>query len=487
MDLGFNNDLYLKKQSEEILNRTKMFDNKLYLEFGGKIFDDFHAERVLPGFHSDSKIQLLMTMKNDLEIIFCISAKDIEKKKIRADYGISYDKDLLRLIDKLKELSLNVSSVVITQYSEQNSADIFKKRLETLGINVYIHTFTKGYPTDIDVIVSDEGYGANPYIKTSKPLVVVAAPGPCSGKLATCLSQLYHEHKRNIKAGYAKLETFPVWNLPLKHPVNVAYEAATADLGDVNMIDSFHLEEYGVTAVNYNRDLEVFPILKNILYKITGEYIYKSPTDMGVNAIGECITDDEVIKNSAKQEIIRRYYNSLCDYKNGIVELEVPQRIKVLMDEQNINIKDRKVIEKANKKKEEKNAHVIALKLNDGKIITGKSSKLMSCSASVIINSLKYLSKISDDIHLISPDILEPMLNIKNKIYKEEKELNLHDVLTALSICAATNKTVEKALSKIENLCMTDAHATYMIPKDDIDILKKLKINITCEPIFDSK
>jgi len=479
--LGFSHEKYLKIQSEKILEKIKMFDNKLYLEFGGKIFDDYHAARVIPGFHADSKIQLLRTMKDDLEIIFCISAKDIENNKIRADHGISYDMELLRLIDKLTELELFVSSVVITQYSGQKSSVLFKEKLENLGIKTYIHTFTKGYPSDVDTIVSDEGYGANPYIETTKPLVVVSAPGPSSGKLATCLSQLYHEHKRNIKAGYAKFETFPVWSLPLKHPVNVAYEAATADLKDVNMIDSFHLEEYGIKAVNYNRDLEVFPVLKNILFKITGEYIYKSPTDMGVNCIGECIIDDEIVKGAARQEIIRRYYNSMCDYKNGNVENFVPERIKVLMDELEITSDERKVIDISLKASEEKNAHVIAIDL-DGEIITGKSTKLMTCSASMVINSIKYLSNIDDKIHLISPNVLEPMLNMKKHIYGNKSQLNLQDVITALSICATTNPTADLALSKLDELMKKDAHATCIVPNDDLNLLKKLRIQVTCEP-----
>ncbi|MBQ7140573.1 MAG: DUF1846 domain-containing protein [Bacilli bacterium] len=486
MKKGFDNKKYLEIQSEKILERIKMFDNKLYLEFGGKIFDDFHAARVLPGFEPDSKIQLLRTLKDDLEIIFCISAKDIEKNKIRADHGITYDMELLRLIDSLRKLDLTVSSVVITQFSGQPSAQTFKNKLERLDIKTYIHTYTKGYPTDVDVIVSDEGYGANPYIETTKPLVVVAAPGPCSGKLATCLSQLYHEHKRNIKAGYAKFETFPVWSLPLKHPVNVAYEAATADLKDVNMIDSFHLTEYGITAVNYNRDLEVFPVLKNILYKITGEYIYKSPTDMGVNMIGSCIIDDNIVCEASKQEIIRRYYNSLCDYKKGELELDASQRIKVLMDELSIKTSDRKVVEPTLNKLIEKKTNVISIEIN-GDIISGKDSKIMSCSASMIINTIKKLAKIDDEIHLISPIVLEPMLKLKREIYKNDDVLSLHDVLTALSICAATNPTVEITLSKIKNLENCDAHASCILPDEDLKILKKLKINVTSEPVFNTK
>jgi len=485
MKRGFDNKKYLEIQSEKILERIKMFDNKLYLEFGGKIFDDYHAARVLPGFKPDSKIQLLRTLKDDLEIVFCISAKDIENNKIRADHAITYDMELLRLIDSLRKLDLMVSSVVITQFSGQSSAQIYKNKLDRLGIKTYIHTYTKGYPTDVDVIVSDEGYGANPYIETTKPLVVVAAPGPCSGKLATCLSQLYHEYKRNVKAGYAKFETFPVWDLPLKHPVNVAYEAATADLKDVNMIDSFHLTEYGVTAVNYNRDLEVFPVLKNILYKITGEYIYKSPTDMGVNMIGSCIVNDKLVCEAAKQEMIRRYYNSLCDYKKGELDIDVSQRIKVLMDELSIRVTDRKVVIPTLNKSIEKKTNVISIEIN-GDIITGKNSDIMSCASAMIINSIKSLAKIDDEIHLISPVVFEPILKLKRKIYKNNDVLSLHDVLTALSICAVTNPTVEIALSKIKLLENCDAHASCMLSSEDLKILKKLKINVTSEPIFNS-
>ena len=344
---GFDNEKYVKTQIETIKKRIKLFDNKLYLEFGGKLFDDYHAKRVLPGFELDSKIRLLKELKDDTEMIFCINANDIERKKIRADYGISYDEEVIRLIHIFRNLKIDVNSVVITLYNGQSSVSKFRKRLDSLGVKSYIHTYTKGYPTDVEVIVSEEGYGANPYIETTKPLVVVTAPGPCSGKLATCLSQLYHEYKRGVKAGYAKFETFPVWSLPLKHPVNMAYEAATADLKDKNMIDSFHLEAYGISAVNYNRDLEVFPVLKNILSKITGEDIYKSPTDMGVNSIGECITDDDIVSMAAKKEIIRRYYKALVEVKTDDIDPEVPQRIKLLMNELNISDNLIKAINKA--------------------------------------------------------------------------------------------------------------------------------------------
>lgn len=363
MRKGFDNELYLKVQSKKIKERLKKFDNKLYLEFGGKLFDDYHAMRVLPGFEADSKIRMLLELKDICEIVFCINAGDIERNKIRADYGITYDMDVLRLIDQLKALGLQVNSVVITLYKGQPRAESFKRKLEARGMKAYIHTPTKGYPTDVETIVSEEGYGQNPYIETTKPLVVMTAPGPCSGKLATCLSQLYHEYKRGVQAGYAKFETFPVWDLPLKHPVNIAYEAATADLKDVNMIDYFHLEKYGISSVNYNRDLEVFPVLKDILYKITGEEIYSSPTDMGVNTIGKCIIDDKVVQEAAKAEIIRRYYQALCDCKTGNGDIETPERIKVLMNELDLKESDRKVVEVALKKAENEKRHVISLEL----------------------------------------------------------------------------------------------------------------------------
>ena len=381
---GFDNEKYVKIQIETIKKRIKLFDNKLYLEFGGKLFDDYHAKRVLPGFELDSKIRLLKELKDDTEMIFCINANDIERKKIRADYGISYDEEVIRLIHIFRNLKIDVNSVVITLYNGQSSVSKFRKRLESLGVKSYIHTYTKGYPTDVEVIVSEEGYGANPYIETTKPLVVVTAPGPCSGKLATCLSQLYHEYKRGVKAGYAKFETFPVWSLPLKHPVNMAYEAATADLKDKNMIDSFHLEAYGISAVNYNRDLEVFPVLKNILNKITGEDIYKSPTDMGVNSIGECITDDDIVSMAAKKEIIRRYYKALVEVKTDDIDPEVPQRIKLLMNELNISDNLIKAINRAREKEEESSSKVIALEITQNFIITEIETEQQTQAASLI-------------------------------------------------------------------------------------------------------
>ena len=482
--IGFDNELYVKNQIKTIKERIKMFDNKLYLEFGGKLFDDYHAKRVLPGFELDAKIRLLKELKNQCEIIFCINAKDIEKKKIRADYGISYDMEVIRLIEIFTDLGIKVNSVVITLYKGQTSADRFKEKLESMGVKTYIHTPTKGYPTDVDVIVSDEGYGANPYIETTKPLVIVNAPGPCSGKLATCLSQLYHEYKRGVRAGYAKFETFPVWSLPLKHPVNVAYEAATADLKDVNMIDSFHLEAYGISAVNYNRDLEVFPVLKNILNKITGEDIYKSPTDMGVNSIGSCIIDDEIIKGAAKKEIVRRYYRALVDVKSNDIDKDIPKRIKLLMNEINIDSSILKVIDASLKKQEESGKRSIALELDNGEIITGRETKLLSPAASLVINAIKYLTDIPDEIDLLSPSVLKPIQKLKMQSLNKSSTLDLSDVLIALSICSATNPIVEKALKNLNKLNSCECHSTYIVENGDLSALRSLMVNLTCEPVF---
>ena len=483
MKKGFDNELYVKSQIETIKERIKMFNNKLYLEFGGKLFDDHHAKRVLPGFELNSKIRLLEELKDQCEIIFCINAKDIEKK-IRADYGISYDMEVIRLINIMRKLDISVNSVVITLYKGQSSVNRFREKLEAMNVKSYIHTPTKGYPTDVDMIVSEEGYGANPYIETTKPLVVVNAPGPCSGKLATCLSQLYHEHKKGIKAGYAKFETFPVWNLSLKHPVNVAYEAATADLNDRNMIDSFHLEAYGIKAVNYNRDLEVFPVLKNILNKISGEDIYKSPTDMGVNSIGNCITNDEIIKEAAKKEILRRYYKARVDAKLGNCEEDIPKRIKLLINELKIDKSIFKVIESASNKEKKSKKRAMAIELDNGKIITGRETKLLSPAASLILNSIKDLTEIPDEIDLLSPSVLKPILKLKKESLSNGNILNLNDVLIALSICSATNPIVEKAIKNLKKLNNCDAHATYIVEKTDLEALRSLLINLTCEPIF---
>ena len=482
MEQGFDSEAYLKVQSEKIEERINMFD-KLYLEFGGKIFDDYHAARVLPGFKPDAKIKLLEKLKDISEVIFCINANDIEKSKIRADYGISYELELIRLIDNLQKLGISINSVVITLYKGQSGVERLKNLLQTRNVKTYIHTPTKGYPNDVEVIVSEEGYGQNPYIETTKKLVVVTAPGANSGKLGTCLSQLYHEHKRGIIAGYAKFETFPVWNLNLMHPVNIAYEAATVDLEDINMIDSFHLEAYGENAVNYNRDLSTFPILKNILKKITGKEIYKSPTDMGVNMIKQCIVDDDVVRQAAKAEIIRRYYNALCDHKKGIASKESAQRIEIMMNKLDINVKDRKVITAALDREEKENKNAVAIELPNGKIITGKESKLLSASSAAIINVLKEITKIPEEVYLLSPSMLEGIFKIKqNTSYRTSYCLNVQEVLIALSICSSTNPIIEQMISKIGDLRGCEAHSTYIIEQSELNAIKNLGINLTCEP-----
>ena len=486
---GFDNDRYVKLQSEKILERIRKFDNKLYLEFGGKLFDDMHACRVLPGFESDAKCKILLQLKDQSEIIFVISGQDLERNKIRADFGIPYGTDVLRLIDKMRGLGLNMNSVVVTQYLGQPAADKFIAKLKNHGLKTYIHHKTKGYPTEVDVIVSDEGYGANPYIETTKPLVVVTAPGPGSGKLATCLSQLYHEYKRGVRAGYAKFETFPIWNLPLRHPVNVAYEAATADLGDINMIDPYHLETYGITTVNYNRDIECFPIVKSILAKITGdETIYNSPTDMGVNMAGFGIVDDEVCRAASRQEIIRRYYKAVCDYKTGNASEDCVERIRLLMNENKIDLSERKVVRPALEKAERSGSASVAFELENGCFVTGKSSKQMTACASAALNAVKVLSDIPDEMLLLSPVVLAPIMQLKKEVLREDKvKLSLGDVLTALSICAATNPIAEKAMNMLSCLRGCDAHASCILPENDLSVMRKLGVNLTCEPEFGSK
>lgn len=482
---GFDNELYVKKQTENILKRIDAFGNKLYLEFGGKLFDDLHAARVLPGFDPNVKTKILRNLKDKLEIIFCIGAPAIEKNKIRADFGITYGNELLRLMRNLRELGLKINSVVITQYNEQPAADMFRKQLERKGEKVYIHKLTKGYPNDVDTIVSDEGYGANPYIETTRPLVVVNAPGPNSGKLATCLSQLYHEYKRGVRAGYAKYETFPVWNLPLKHPVNVAYEAATADINDRNMIDYFHLEAYGVSAVNYNRDLEVFPVVKNILSRILGTSVYKSPTDMGVNMAGYAITDDAVVQEAAKQEIIRRYFKTYNEYKQGKADLETAHRVEILMKDMGVSALDRTTVAPARAKAEECGHSSVALELPDGSIVTGRDKNNLYAPAAVIINAIKSLAKIDDKIKLITPDAIDAVLKVKREALKSKtKKMNLEEALIALSFSAATNPTVEFALGKLELLEGCEAHSTVMLPESSLQIFRKLGINLTCDPEF---
>ena len=482
MSEGFDNDKYVRIQSQKIKERFGLFD-KLYLEIGGKLFDDSHASRVLPGFKNDVKISMFKELKDDLEIIFCINAGDIEKNKTRGEYDISYNQELLKLINNSKRMGFSVNSVVITLYQNQISADKFIKKLNRNGIKTFIHRPVQGYPKNIDVIVSEEGYGANPYIPTTKKLILVNAPGPGSGKLCTCLSQVYHENINGVNSGYAKFETFPVWNLPLNHPVNLAYEAATADLNDVNLIDSFHLKKYGIEAVNYNRDLEAFPVLKNILKKVLKKNIYYSPTDMGVNMIGYCITDNEVVENASKKEIVRRYFNELNNYKMGLCDEDTYKKIKNIMDNINIDENILDVVKPALERKERENGKpAIAIKINDN-IITGRQSDLMTAPGGAIINAVKYLSKIPDDMHLLSPIVLEPILKLKKEMGSGNRLL-LSEVLTALSICSVTNPLAAKALSCLPQIKNAEAHSTYIITGNDKITLKELKINITCENEF---
>ena len=483
----FDNERYLELQSENINKRIKKFNNKLYLELGGKIFDDLHAARVLPGFDPNIKIKLLQKMKDKVEIVLCISANDIEKNRIRADLGLNYADEVLRLVDNMRELNLYVSSFVITLFKGQSSAQKFAQKLEQRGEKVYFHHYTKGYPNDVETIVSDEGYGKNPYIETTRPLVVVTAPGPSSGKLATCLSQLYHEYKRGVKAGYAKFETFPVWNLPLKHPVNIAYEAATADLNDVNQIDPFHFNAYGTLAINYNRDIAVFPILQNILHKITGKEVYKSPTDMGVNMLKDAITDDKLAQLSAKKEILRRYYRAECDYKKGQITFDNLERNKSLVSE--VGVKDDifKVISVARQTAKDYGYPTVALELPDGKVVTGKSKKVITASGAVVLNALRTLAGLGDDYDIITDDILLPIVSYRTNILKSHCTLlTVDDILVALSICSAKNEKAKKALDCLPKLHGCDAHATYILPSSEETTLKKLGINITCDPVFTS-
>ncbi len=487
--VGFDNEKYLKLQSEHIMNRIAKFGNKLYLEFGGKLFDDFHASRVLPGFAPDSKIKMLAQLKDDAEIIIVINASDIEKNKVRGDLGITYDVDVLRLIDAFREIGLYVGSIVITQYSGQTSAESFRKKLENLGIKVYLHYSIAGYPANIPLIVSDEGFGKNEYIETERPLVILTAPGPGSGKMATCLSQLYHEHKRGITAGYAKFETFPIWNLPLKHPVNLAYEAATADLNDVNMIDPFHLEAYGETTVNYNRDVEVFPVLNAIFEKITGgESPYKSPTDMGVNMAGNCIIDDEIVSNASKQEIVRRYYQALCDKRQSRVTEETVTKVELLMNQAGIDASMRLVVDEAKSVAEKTGNPAAAIELPDGTVVTGKTSSLLGASSAALLNALKTLGNISDEVHLISPTIIEPIQDLKiNHLGNHNPRLHMDETLLALAIAAATNPLAEIAMKQLEKLKGCEAHSSVLLSQIDVSVYKKLGINLTCEAQYQTK
>ena len=489
MEAGFDNSLYIHKQTEHIRQRIAQWGGKLYLEFGGKLFDDYHAARVLPGFDPNGKIRLLYEMREQAEIIFTVSAGDIEKTKMRADLGISYDMEVLRLIDDITHMGIRVNSVVITQYTGQAAADGFAKKLTMRGVKNYIHRPIKGYPTDIAYICSDEGYGANPYIETSRPLVVVTAPGPGSGKLATCLSQVYHEIRQGRVAGYAKFETFPIWNLPLKHPVNLAYEAATADLADVNMIDPFHLEAYGVTTVNYNRDVEAFPIVRNILSRITGdESVYKSPTDMGVNMAGYAIVDDETVRAAASQEISRRYYKALCDHKQGKGSQDAVDKIKRIMQELSLTTADRAVVAPALAKSESSGVAAAAIQLPDGPIVTGKASNLMSACSSCVLNAIKAIAGIDDSLTLISPIILEPILKLKIDILGSRSSvLKVDDVLAALSITAATNTLTARAMAALPKLRDCEMHSTCMLHSGDEGTLRKMGLRLTSEPEYPSK
>ena len=488
MKIGFDNDKYLSMQSEHIRERIKKFDNKLYLEFGGKLFDDYHASRVLPGFQPDSKLQMLLQLKDQAEVVIVISAEDIISNKIRGDYGITYDLDVLRLIDAFQEVGLYVGSVCVTKYAAAPEVEAFEKRLNSLGIRTFRHYKIPGYPNDVARIVSDEGYGKNDYIETQRPLVVITAPGPGSGKMATCLSQLYHEYKRGVKAGYAKFETFPIWNLPLKHPVNLAYEAATADLDDVNMIDPFHLEAYGTTTVNYNRDVEIFPVLEAMFKKIYGDSPYKSPTDMGVNMNGFCIFDDDACCEASKQEIIRRYYAAACGVRRGTSEPQELRKIELIMNSLGLTAADRPVVGAALQRAQETGAPAVALELADGSIVTGKTSSLLGASSACLLNALKALAGIDKKLPLIAPGVIEPIQHLKvEHLGNHNPRLHTDELLIALSICAVTNPMAGYAIDQLGKLRGCEAHSSVILSHVDEDLFKKLGVNITFEPKYQAK
>ncbi len=486
--IGFDNDKYVKMQSQNIRDRIDKFGGKLYLEFGGKLFDDFHASRVLPGFQPDSKVRMLLEMKDEAEIVIAISADDIERSKRRGDLGITYDDDTLRLIDAFRGIGLYVGSVVITHYRGQNVADAFQKRLESLDIKVYRHYIIPDYPSDVALIVSDEGFGKNDYIETERKLVVITAPGPGSGKMATCLSQLYHEHKRGICAGYAKFETFPIWNLPLKHPVNLAYEAATADLDDVNMIDPFHLEAYGVTTVNYNRDVEIFPVLEAMFRQIYGESPYKSPTDMGVNMAGYCIIDDEACRDASKQEIIRRWYASAVSARQGLSGTGEVKKIELLMNQLEISSRDRPVVAAAQERSEATGGPAVALELPDGTIVTGKTSNLLGAASACLLNGVKALAGIDKKLPLMAPGVIEPIQRMKiDHLGNHNPRLHMDELLIALAICAVTNPMADLAIKKLDLLNGCQAHSSVILSAADANVFKKLGVNITFEPKYQVK
>ncbi|MDO5548427.1 MAG: DUF1846 domain-containing protein [Eubacteriales bacterium] len=489
MKLGFDNQKYLNMQSEHIRKRIAKFDNKLYLEFGGKLFDDYHASRVLPGFEPDSKLQMLLQLKDQAEIIIVISAEDIENSKIRGDHGITYDLDVLRLIDAFHEAGLFVGSVCLTKYASQPQAELFRKKLNDIGIRSYRHYKISGYPSDVARIVSDEGYGKNDYIETERPLVVVTAPGPGSGKMATCLSQLYHEYKRGVKAGYAKFETFPIWNLPLKHPVNLAYEAATADLNDVNMIDPFHLDAYDKKAVNYNRDIEIFPVVKSMMELIAGESMYKSPTDMGVNMAGNCIVDDDACCVASRAEIIRRYYKCLCSQKINGVSKEDRYKLELLMNQAGIHIDYRKVVGAAIERQRETGGRpAVAIELPDGRVVTGRTGDLLGAASSALLNAIKALAKIDQELDLVSAASIAPIQILKTK-YMGSRNPRLHsdEILIALSTSAADSELAAKALKQLEKLNGCDAHSTVILSSVDEEVFQRLGISLTCEPKYEEE
>ena len=488
MNIGFDNQKYLQMQSAHIRERISMFGDKLYLEFGGKLFDDYHAARVLPGFEPDSKLKMLLQLKDQAEIVIAISASALETNKTRRDLGLTYDLEVLRLTESFRNIGLYVGSVVITQYAGQPAADLFRKKLETLGIRCYIHYIIEGYPTNVEKIVSEEGYGKNDYIETSRPLVVVTAPGPGSGKMATCLSQLYHEHLRGINAGYAKFETFPIWNIPLKHPINLAYEAATADLDDVNMIDPFHLEAYGETTVNYNRDVEIFAVLNAILTRIYGESAYKSPTDMGVNMAGNCIISDEACRNASKQEIIRRYYSAACALRQGLGTVEEVRKIELIMNSIGLSSADRPVVAAANARAEETGAPAVSIELPDGTIVTGKTSSLLGASSACLMNALKKLAGINKELLLIAPSVIEPIQHLKiEHLGNHNPRLHTDELLIALSICAVTNPLAELAIDQLGKLRGCEAHSTVILSRVDENLFSKIGVNITYEPKYQAK
>ena len=484
-NIAFDNDKYLQLQSEHIRQRISQFGGKLYLEFGGKLYDDNHASRVLPGFQPDSKLRMLLQMKEQVEMVIAINAADIERNKIRGDLGITYDRDVLRLLDVFRSFGLYVSSVVLTRYEEQPAVKAFQARLESLGLKVYHHFAIAGYPSDVAHVVSDEGYGRNDYIETSRPLVVVTAPGPGSGKLATCLSQLYHEHKRGVHSGYAKFETFPVWNLSINHPVNLAYEAATADLNDVNMIDPFHLEAYNETTVNYNRDVEAFPVLVAMFEKILGECPYKSPTDMGVNMVGNCIVDDAACREASGQEIIRRYYAALCDAKRGRSGEDPVRKLELLMKKAGTDPETRAVVAPAMELAERTQRPAAAMELPDGRIVTGKTSDLLGACSALLLNALKALAGLDDGLHLISPVVIEPMQHLKvDHMGHRNPRLHTNEVLIALSICAASDPAAELAMEQLSRLRGCELHSSVILSEVDEQTFKRLGVNLTCQPRY---